>query len=203
LAEAYTMDASIKPGELPDTGARIIDRVTAGVDDAYLLATCPKNSLRLITERGHLGVAANLQPGQWVHVAASFDSQAGLRMYLNGKLVASSPCQASPRGAPYAQIGDIVTRLREEGLGEPAEAKQAELVLSHLQALRERIKLERAGKLPALPPASQMAADRSYIQAADRLSDGLKRVVAGYEKSEDPRKQQIWAVWKDMTTAKP
>ena len=197
LTEAYTLATWIKPGELPDTGARLIDRVTAGVDDAYLFDTCPKDSLRLITERGHLGYAAKLAPGQWAHVAATFDAQAGLRMYLNGKLVASAPCQAIPRGNQYAQVGAFLRKLRAAGLGDTAEAKHAELIVMHLQALRERLRLEEAGELPALPPASQLAADRSYIQAADRLNEGLRRVLKGYEKAEDARDRRVWALWQE------
>ncbi|MCE5238720.1 hypothetical protein LLH23_09530 [bacterium] len=199
LTTAYTLEAWIKPEVLPDSGARLIDRVTAGVDDGYLLDTCPKSSLRLITERGHAGYGANLPPGQWAHVAATFDAQAGLRIVLNGKLVASAPCSGSPRGAQYAQAGAFLTRMRAAQLGETAEAKQAELVVAHLQALRERLRLERAGKLPPLPPASQVAADRSYIQAADRLTEGLRRVLKGYEQAENPQQKRMWELWQEAT----
>jgi hypothetical protein len=61
------------------------------------------------------------------------------------------------------------------------------------------LELEKAGKLPGLPPASALAADKSYIEAAERLTDGLERVMTGYGKSDDPRKARLWALWGEVS----
>lgn len=194
----YTLDAWIRPGALPASGARIIDRVTAGVDDGYLLDTFPGNSLRLITERGHLSYGANLQPGKWVHVAATCDGENGLRLYLDGKSVAQGPAApASP--SAFARIGRFYSRLVAAGEGDGYEAGHCQLIIRHLEALRARLELEKAGKLPGLPPASALAADKSYIEAAERLTDGLERVMTGYGKSDDPRKARLWALWGEVS----
>ena len=191
----YTLDAWVRPGVLPDSGARIIDRMTAGVDDGYLLDTCPKDSLRFISERGHLGYEAKLQPGAWVHVAATFDGVAGLRLYLNGKQVAAAPPTDAAGG--FARIAAFYGKLREANLLETYEAAQSRLIIEHLLALRSRVDLEKAGKLPALPPASAAAADKSYVEAANRLADGLQRVLQTHEKSQDPARQRMWALWQE------
>ncbi len=190
----FTLDAWIKPGVLPGTGARIIDRVTAGVDDGYLLDTCPGNSLRLITQRGHLGYGANLQPGVWVHVAATFDERTGLRLYLNGKPVAQGAPDPASQSA-YAAVGAFYAKLLAVGEGDSYEAAQSRLVIEHLRALRTRLEWEKAGRLPVLPPASAVAADKSYLDAADRLVSGLQRVLKSYAASDDPRKKRLWAMW--------
>ena len=194
----YTLDAWIRPGVLPSSGARIIDRVTAGVDDAYLFDTCPQNSLRLITERGHLTYGANLQPGVWVHVAATFAGKTGLRIYLNGKPVAAGPPEPAPQSA-FAQVGVLYAKLLAAGQNQGYEAAQCRLIIEHLQALRTRLEWEKTGQLPALPPTSAVAADKSYLDGANRLTDGLRRVLSGYEKSDDAQKKRIWAMWQEAT----
>lgn len=197
---AYTLEAWIKPGELPATGSRLIDRCTAGVDDGYLLDTCPKNNLRFISERGHVTYWADLRPGIWAHVAATFDPVAGLRLYLNGQPVAQTPPVEAPQST-LARLGGLYNALAAAGLQQTYEAAQCRLAVEHLQALKARVELEQAGRLPALPHASALAADKSYLEAAERLADGLQRVLKGYEKSEDPAKQRIWKMWAETAVA--
>ena len=199
LTDHYTLEAWVKPSTLPATGARLIDRVTAGVDNGYLLDTCPGDSLRLISERGHLGYGAKLQPGAWAHVVASFDAREGLRLYLNGKPVASAPPQEPPQSL-FAGVGTFYGKLLAEGLGGTYEAAHSRLIVEQLQALRARQELERAGKLPLLPPVSAAAANKSYLEAAGRLADGLQRVLRSYEKSDDPAKQKMLALWQEALT---
>ena len=103
LPGAYSLDVWACPDQLPAAGGRLIDKVTAGVDDGYLLDTFPGNSLRLITEMGQANHAAELVPGQWVHVAATFNPAGELRLYLNGKQVAATT--ASKPRPPWEGIG--------------------------------------------------------------------------------------------------
>jgi len=198
--EAYTLDAWICPEAQPEMGSRIIDKVTAGVDDGYLLDTCPGNSLRLITEQGHLGFDARLKPGEWVHVAGTFDPQGELRLYLNGTLVASTPAKRQ-QGPQWAQWGVFHERLRAAGLEDSYEAQHARLIVDYVRAIHERERLTAEGKLSPLPPVSQHAADRSYVEAATRLAQGLENVLASYEGSEDEGKRAVAAMWKECSNA--
>jgi len=205
LRDAYTLDAWICPQKLPDTGGRIIDKVTAGADDGYLLDMHPGNSLRFITEQGNIGFDARLTPDAWAHVAAIFDSKDGLRLYLNGRLVASGPVTESPAGSPiiFEKVGTFYNRLCQAGLGDCYEARHARLVVEYVAAIHARAKLKAAGKLPALSPASQMAADKSYIDAVNRLAEGLIAVLKSCEKSEDPHKKRVSAIWQGRIDSPP
>ncbi|MBM3500614.1 MAG: LamG domain-containing protein, partial [Armatimonadetes bacterium] len=192
--EAYTLDAWVCPEELPEMGARIIDKVTAGVDDGYLLDTCPRNSLRLITEQGVVGFDARLSPGEWAHVAGAFDATGELRLYVNGRLVASTPARER-RGPQFARFGAFYRSLAAAGLAESYEALHARLIVDYVHAIHERERLKAEGKLSELPPLSQHAADRSYLQAAQRLAEGLTTVLSSYPGADDPRRQRVAALW--------
>jgi hypothetical protein len=51
------------------------------------------------------------------------------------------------------------------------------------------------GRLPALPGASQAAADFSYLETFRRLCDGLEKVVLSYARADDRQKQRIYRLW--------
>jgi hypothetical protein len=197
LPGPYSLDAWVCPDQLPGGGARIIDKVTAGTDDGYLLDTCPGNSLRLITEMGHAGYAAAFAPGQWVHVAATFNPEGELRLYVGGKAVAAA--RASKPKPKWEGVGQFYTKLCEAGLAESYEARHTRLVIDYLAAIHARAKLKAEGRLTPLPPESQLAADKSYLDAADRLVQGLQIVLRGYATSEDPAKAKMAALWEECT----
>jgi len=82
---ALTLEAWVKPQVLPPGGARIVDKITPGGSDGFLLDTSPGNSLRFITKAGVLEKKDCLTPGQWHHVAATVDPQKGeLKLFLKG-----------------------------------------------------------------------------------------------------------------------
>lgn len=106
---ACTLDAWIRPGALPESGARIIDKCPAGVDEGYLLDTYPGNSLRFITGAGTLRHDANLAQGEWVRVTATYDAEEGRhRLYVNGEVVAE---QISPRDMRVVNQGYVLQRF--------------------------------------------------------------------------------------------
>ena len=199
LTDSYSLETWVKPGAIPAGGIRLLDRVTAGVDDGYLLDLWPGHALRFISERGHLSAGGGLRPDGWLHVVATFSDAGGMRLYANGKLTGQTPLSAPPAATGLAQMGALYNGLCAAGLGDSYEARHAWLIVWHLQALRQRLALEQDGKLPALPPVSQRAADASYLEAAKRLEEGLRRVLRSYEKSEDPHQQQVWEVWRKTT----
>lgn len=85
-----TLSAWIRPEQLPAGGARIVDKTVSGTSTGYLLDTYPGNSLRLITAAGSLSYPAQLKPGEWVHVAGSYDAATGVQqLFINGECVAT------------------------------------------------------------------------------------------------------------------
>jgi len=87
----FTFELWVKPGRLGPGGGRLVDKVTPGVDDGFLLDTYPGNSLRLICGQTQLNAKDALIPGQWTHVAGVADAAAGgCRLYVNGRTVADN-----------------------------------------------------------------------------------------------------------------
>jgi hypothetical protein len=106
---SLSIEAWVKPGTLPAAGGRLVDKVTPGVNDGFLLDTHPGNSLRLICGESVIQQPNVLTPDKWSHVAAVFDASAGgCRLYLDGRLLAST-CGASVQdeAAYVSQMYDL------------------------------------------------------------------------------------------------
>ena len=103
--EALTLDAWIRPQALPGSGARLIDKITPGGTDGFLLDTFPGHSLRLIVGADQLGHDAGLKPGEWVHVAATVDGNGGLALFVNGLRVAGSGAESDGVSVAGAATG--------------------------------------------------------------------------------------------------
>ena len=89
ITDEITLEAFIKPAQLPRAGGRIIDKLIPGTDTGYLLDTYPGNSLRLITSKGQCGFDAKLPTNEWTHVVGVYSSpQRIMKLYINGKEVA-------------------------------------------------------------------------------------------------------------------
>jgi len=195
LLDGFTLDAWICPGELPLGGGRIIDKCPAGTADGWTFDTFPRNDLRLITPYGTVTHQAGLVPGTWAHVAGSHDATDELRLYVNGKQVASARVQPRHQ-ASLERISKLHERLVAAGLGETYEARHARLTLECAATAVRRSRMQEAGQLARLASeASQIAADRSYRETAIKLAAGLQKVLEGYGRSEDARKRQIHAIW--------
>ena len=111
LESGFTLEAWIKPDAFGPGGARILNKVPVGVDNGYLLDTWPGNSLRLITSVGTMKHDAHLVPGQWVHVAATFEAEGGaLGLYVNGKPVATQETGGAGGGAAALTRGYLLQR---------------------------------------------------------------------------------------------
>jgi len=88
FASGLTVEAWVKPERLGGGGARLVDKITPGGSDGFLLDTFPGNSLRFICGPTVLQQANALPAGQWSHVAAVADPEAGgSRLYVNGQVV--------------------------------------------------------------------------------------------------------------------
>jgi hypothetical protein len=93
------LEAWVKPEQLPPGGGRIIDRITPGGSDGFLLDTYPGNSLRLIVGESQLTKENALPAGQWTHVVAVVDPGSGaVKLFVNGEMVASQTTDTSDEG---------------------------------------------------------------------------------------------------------
>ena len=88
LKDEVTLEAWILPEKMKG-GCRIIDKSSAGDQDAYNLDTYPGNGLRFITDRNPVTARCSLSINKWNHVAATYSaSRKFVRIYLNGNVVA-------------------------------------------------------------------------------------------------------------------
>lgn len=93
-------------------------------------------------------------------------------------------------------------RLERSGMVASYEAAHARLVVQALDAAHRRFRLLDRGGLPPLEsPVSQAAADRSYLDTARKLADGLDRALTGYATAGDPMRRRMAEWWEE--TDKP
>jgi hypothetical protein len=87
LSNGCTIEAWIRP----EAGAsgRIVDKITPGGSDGFLLDTHPGNALRLIAGHETLQQALPHQEG-WTHVAGTVDESGQLALFVNGQRAAGS-----------------------------------------------------------------------------------------------------------------
>ena len=85
--------------------------------------------------------------------------------------------------------------LERAGLKDSYEAAHAQLALDAIAAARGHLRLRSEGKLTPLPPESQAAAYKAYLDTAARLVQGLEQVLKPYEKSADPGQRKMFAVY--------
>jgi alpha-L-fucosidase 2 len=100
--KGLTIEAWIRPTSA--SAGRIVDKITPGGTDGFLLDTHPSNGLRLIVGTETLtapfagfGYAAS-PTAPWLHVAAVVDASGAASLYANGKRVAST---ASEEGVTF------------------------------------------------------------------------------------------------------
>jgi hypothetical protein len=111
LTEGFTLETWIAPDQLPSGGGRLLDKSKAGTSNGYLLDTYPGNSLRCIVQAGTLRHDAGLQPGQWVHVATTYDPATDRNcLYVQGRLVAergAAPTEDHSESATGANVSPV------------------------------------------------------------------------------------------------
>jgi alpha-L-fucosidase 2 len=82
-----TIEAWIRP--LPGSIGRIVDKITPGGNDGFLLDIYPSNTLRLIVGSDVLQHALP-QTNGWMHVAATIDDVGILALFINGACVSGN-----------------------------------------------------------------------------------------------------------------
>ena len=83
-------------------------------------------------------------------------------------------------------------------MGETYEAAHAKLAVDYIGTIKNRRKLLKQGELKPLPETSQAAADKSYIDAAQKLSTGLEKVLESYSQSIEPNRKRIYQIWRGL-----
>lgn len=94
FASGLTIECWVKPAKLPEGGARLVDKITPGSSDGFLLDTFPGNSLRFICGEDILQQDNALPADRWTHVAVVVEPGAeACRVFVNGalRLVAGAP----------------------------------------------------------------------------------------------------------------
>ena len=86
-------------------------------------------------------------------------------------------------------------RLKNAGLGNSYEAAHARLAEQAIDTAMLRRRLQEASLIKPLPASSQTAADKSYVDTANKLYDGLEAVLKSYTGSAVPARQKLNLLW--------
>ncbi len=101
-----------------------------------------------------------------------------------------------------ARLRAFHDRLAREQIPADYEAAHARLAADCIATIQQRRKLKAAAKITPLPEKSQAAADKSYLDTATRLLDGLEKTLASYEESQEPREQQVGRLWQEVKASR-
>jgi hypothetical protein len=100
-----------------------------------------------------------------------------------------------PLQARAAFLSRFYRSLSKAGFANTYEAAHARLALEAIAVIPVREELLATGKLKPLPEKSRQAADKAYVDTADRLFAGLERVILSYRGSGVPEKKRIVQCW--------
>ncbi|MDB6058208.1 MAG: hypothetical protein JWO95_2052 [Verrucomicrobiales bacterium] len=107
-----------------------------------------------------------------------------------------SRTSGNPLIARETRVLDFCTRMDLAGFHNNYERTHAALVRDTIDVVFERQTKIASGEIKKLSAeASQKAADKSYIDAANRLYDGLDNLLRTYKSSAEPTKKKIAALW--------
>jgi hypothetical protein len=202
LDRACTIAARIRPGQLPQGGVRIVDKTTVGASDGYLLDTYPGNALRLICARTSLGADVRLEPGEWVHVAATIAADGSVALFLDGRCVArdqrSATVDIERVYREASRLHAFYEDLAAAGLGRTYEAAHARLAVECLTVVAQRRELLEAGVAATpLPPVAEQAAQKVYLDTVQNLCAGIANRIEAYAGTEDPQRAAIHRIWSE------
>jgi len=94
-----------------------------------------------------------------------------------------------------ARASRFLDLMIEAGLGDRYEASHAALLVRQANVMAARRRMLAEGTLEPLPGIARVPAEKSYYEAAQRLAEGMERVLGGYEKSTDLSEQKVYALW--------
>ena len=90
-------------------------------------------------------------------------------------------------------------RLAAAGLGETPTAAHVQLVLDCIETAHRRQHLVQTGKIKPLPGPSQTAADKSYIETAQKLCAGLDASLKSGETATAATPRKIYGIWREVS----
>lgn len=107
---AFPNGCSIEAWIRPEAGrsGRIVDKITPGGVDGFMLDTHPGDALRLIVGTETLSHALSSK-GEWVHVVATIDASGIPALFVNGSIVSGSA----------AEVDGVIVNGATEGPGKP------------------------------------------------------------------------------------
>jgi hypothetical protein len=112
-----------------------------------------------------------------------------------GEAASSPPSDLAALEKRAARLRDFERRLAAAGLGASYEAEHARLAADCVAAVGLRRQLIERGEIRPLAGAREAAADRSYMDTATKLCDGLEAVLKTYEQTGDRQKTLVYGVW--------
>ena len=124
--------------------------------------------------------------------------------------VAASPdAPAAPKtqapGTELAALDQRVATLREfhrrlakAGLGETPTAAHVQLALDCIATAHRRQHLLQSGQIKPLPGPTAAAADKSYLETAQKLCTGLDASMKSGETATAATPRKIYAIWREI-----
>jgi hypothetical protein len=96
------------------------------------------------------------------------------------------------------QLREFHRRLGKTGLGETSEAAHVQLALDCIQTAHCRQRLLQAGRIKPLAGPAEAAADKSYVETAQKLCTGLDAVLKSSETATAATSRKIYAIWREI-----
>ena len=86
FSKGFTVDVWVRP-ETGIATCRIVDKITPGGTDGFLLDIYPANTLRVIVGSEIITYQTDLDTEKWIHLAVTVKNTGTISLYVNGKLV--------------------------------------------------------------------------------------------------------------------
>ena len=87
--------------------------------------------------------------------------------------------------------------LKTKGFENTYEANHAKIAIEYLEIIFNRYNLKETDELRMLAPQSQLAADKSYLETALKLCDGLETTLNSYKNLGNDNKKMVYEIWKN------
>ncbi len=97
------------------------------------------------------------------------------------------------------QLREFHRRLVEAGLGETPEAAHVQLALDCIETAHRRQHLLQTGQIKPLPGPAESAADKSYVETAQKLCTGLDAVLKSNATATATTPRKISAVRREVS----
>jgi len=163
LRDSFTIELWVRPAA--EGSPRLVDKSTAGQNDGYLLDLHPNNHPRVITSALTLYSPDPIPVGQWSHVGAVYDAEAGyLALYVNGRVVVEG--EFSPGTMPTANSNPLRIGA-DSDRGSRFHGDLDEIVI-YRRALSEEEMAVRAGVEPpeSIIPVAHWKDDQAQVDVA-------------------------------------